>query len=77
MGIIIPLCKNGDSSEKKNYRGVCLLAICSRVLAKVFAKRLTMVKHLEFEYLMSIRRVTRNGGLYRRRCVNDGENTCG
>ena len=38
-GIIVPLFKKGDRKCVNNYRGVCLLSMCSRVLARVIAKR--------------------------------------
>ena len=38
-GIIVPLFKKGDRKNVNNYRGVCLLSMCSRVLARVIAKR--------------------------------------
>ena len=40
-GIIVPLFKKGDRKDTNNYRGVCLLSMCSRVLARVIAKRLS------------------------------------
>ena len=40
VGIMIPLFKKGDRNYKDNCRGVCLLAMCSRVLERVIAKRL-------------------------------------
>ena len=39
-GVMCPLFKKGDRREKGNYRGVVLLAMGSRVLARVFAKRM-------------------------------------
>ena len=39
-GIIVPLYKKGDREDPGNYRGVCLLAMGSRILARVIAKRL-------------------------------------
>ena len=39
-GIIVPLFKKGNRQEVSNYRGVCLLAMGSRILARVLAKRL-------------------------------------
>ena len=36
----MPLFKKGDRDECGNYRGVCLLAMISRILARVLAKRL-------------------------------------
>ena len=40
VGGICPLYKKGDRMVKGNYRGVCLLAMGSRILARVCAKRL-------------------------------------
>ena len=40
-GIIVPLFKKGDREDPNNYRGVCLLAMCSRILARIISKRLT------------------------------------
>ena len=40
-GIIVPLFKKGDRKCVNNYRGVCLLSMCSRILARVIAKRLS------------------------------------
>ncbi|KAI8486755.1 hypothetical protein Bbelb_355030 [Branchiostoma belcheri] len=40
-GIMVPLFKKGDRKDVNNYRGVCLLSMCSRVLARVIAKRLS------------------------------------
>ena len=39
-GVIVPLYKKGDREDPGNYRGVCLLAMGSRILARVVAKRL-------------------------------------
>ncbi|MEL7302028.1 MAG: endonuclease/exonuclease/phosphatase family protein, partial [Pseudomonadota bacterium] len=39
-GIIVPLYKKGDREDPGNYRGVCLLAMGSRILARVIANRL-------------------------------------
>ena len=39
-GVMVPLFKKGDRNDRNNYRGVCLLAMGSRVLARVLAKRL-------------------------------------
>ena len=48
VGIIVPLFKKGDRNEAKNYRGVCLLAMGSRVLARVVSKRIGWwAEHLE------------------------------
>jgi len=40
VGIMVPLYKKGDRNDRGNYRGVCLLSMVSRVLARVIAKRL-------------------------------------
>ena len=39
-GQIVPLFKKGDRNNRNNYRGICLLAMGSRVLGKVMAERL-------------------------------------
>ena len=41
-GVIVPLFKKGDRNDVNNYRGVCLLSMCSRVLARVIAKRVSV-----------------------------------
>ena len=40
VGAMVPLFKKGDRETANNYRGVCLLSMCSRVLGRVIAKRL-------------------------------------
>ena len=40
IGLVIPLFKKGDKDDENNYRGVCLLAMASRILARVLANRL-------------------------------------
>ena len=40
VGQIVPLFKKGDRNTKDNYRGVCLLAMGSRILGRVLASRL-------------------------------------
>ena len=40
-GIIVPLFKKGDRADVNNYRGVSLLSMSSRVLARVIAKRVS------------------------------------
>ena len=48
IGLIVPLFKKGDRNEAKNYRGVCLLAMGSRILARVLSKRMGWwAEHLE------------------------------
>ena len=39
-GQIVPLHKKGCRSDVNNYRGVCLLAMGSRIIAKIAANRL-------------------------------------
>lgn len=39
-GKVIPLIKKGDRANRYSYRGVCLLSICSRILARVMAARI-------------------------------------
>ena len=38
-GVVIPIHKKGDRNNKGNYRGICLLAMGSRILARVVATR--------------------------------------
>ena len=38
-GMICPIYKKGDRNTGGNYRGVCLLAMGSRILARILAKR--------------------------------------
>ena len=40
VGGMVPLFKKGDREDKNNYRGVVLLAMASRILARVMARRL-------------------------------------
>ena len=40
IGLVIPLHKKGDKNSTHNYRGVCLLAMGSRILARILADRL-------------------------------------
>ena len=39
VGLVIPLHKKGDRKHPNNYRGVCLLPILSRILARNFVTR--------------------------------------
>ena len=39
-GLMVPLHKKGDRKEIDNYRGVCLLSMVSRILARIMATRL-------------------------------------
>ena len=41
VGVMVPLHKKGDRNDRNNYRGVCLLTMGSRVLARVIAKHLS------------------------------------
>jgi hypothetical protein len=48
VGVMVPLHKKGDRNDRNNYRGVCLLTMGSRVVARVIAKRLAWwAEHLE------------------------------
>ena len=40
VGGMVPLFKKGDREDRNNYIGVVLLAMASRILARVLAKRL-------------------------------------
>ena len=40
VGLVVPLFKKGERNNINNYRGVCLLTMGSRILAKVLASRL-------------------------------------
>ena len=40
VGLVVPLFKKGERNNINNYRGVCLLTMGSRILAKVLANRL-------------------------------------
>ena len=40
IGLVVPLHKKGDRNERNNYRGVVLLAMGSRILARIMANRL-------------------------------------
>ena len=47
-GMMCPLFKKGDRMDRGNYRGVCLLAMGSRILARVLSKRLRWwAEHLD------------------------------
>ena len=39
VGAMVPLHKKGARDQANNFRGVCLLSMCSRVLCRVFVKR--------------------------------------
>ena len=48
VGVMVPLHKKGDRNDRNNYRGVCLLAMGSRILGRVIAKRMGWwAEHLE------------------------------
>ena len=38
-GLMILLCKTGSRSELNNYKGICLLSMASRILARIMATR--------------------------------------
>ena len=40
IGLVIPLFKKGDINNPGNFRGICLLSIASRILARILANRL-------------------------------------
>ena len=40
IGLVIPLHKKGDINNPNNYRGVCLLPMASRILARIMADRM-------------------------------------
>ena len=40
VGMVVPIFKKGDRNSSNNYRGVCLLAMASRILGRVLASRL-------------------------------------
>ena len=50
-GLMIPLHKKGSRSELNNYRGVCLLSMASRILARIMATRVRQwiedIKYME------------------------------
>ena len=39
-GLVVPLFKKGQRDNINNYRGICLLSMASRILARVMASRL-------------------------------------
>ena len=39
-GVVVPLFKKGDRNNPGNYRGVCLLSMGSRIVARIVACRL-------------------------------------
>ena len=39
-GLVVPLFKKGQRDDINNYRGVCLLSMASRILARIMASRL-------------------------------------
>ena len=50
-GLKIPLHKKGSRNELNNYRGVCLLSMASRILARIMATRVRQwiedIKYME------------------------------
>ena len=40
LGVVVPLFKKGDRNNPGNYRGVCLLSMGSRIVARIVACRL-------------------------------------
>ena len=46
IGLVIPLYKKGDRNNANNYRGVCLLAMGSRILAirlRIWTEKINLV----------------------------------
>jgi hypothetical protein len=41
-GLVIPLHKKGDRDDPNKYRGVCLLAMASRITARIMAERIRL-----------------------------------
>ena len=41
-GLVIPLHKKGDRDDPNKYRGVCLLALASRIVARIMADRVRL-----------------------------------
>ena len=41
-GLVIPLHKKGDRDDPNKYRGVCLLALASRIVARIMADRIRL-----------------------------------
>ena len=47
-GLVIPLHKKGDRDNPNNFRGICLLSMGSRILARVLADRIRIwAEHME------------------------------
>ena len=40
IGLVVPLFKKGQRDGINNYRGICLLSMASRILARIMASRL-------------------------------------
>jgi hypothetical protein len=40
-GIIVPIFKSGDKEDAKNYRGITLINIISKIYSQVLLNRLT------------------------------------
>ena len=40
VGLVVPLFIKGQRDDINNYRGVCLLSMASRILARIMASRL-------------------------------------
>ena len=38
-GLLVPLHEKGDRKEIDNFRGVCLLSMVSKILARIIATR--------------------------------------
>ena len=59
VGAMVPLHKKGARDQVNNFRGVCLLSMCSRVLGRVIAKRVRRWA----EYLKLLDLFSGKGGL--------------
>ena len=78
VGITVPLSKKGDRNNRNNYKSVCLLAMCGRVLGRVVEKHLAWwAEHLELlnENQASFRK--RRSTAECRCSANDGEDARG
>ncbi len=54
VGIVVTLHKKGDRNARDNYRGVVLLEMGSRILARIMANRIRMwVKRWSFLMMIS------------------------
>ena len=40
VGYVVPLHKKGAKNDLNNYRGICLLPLASRIIARMYATRI-------------------------------------